>query len=258
MSDPGLQVQRADARFRTAATGIDSRHVFSFGAHYDPGLVGHGPLVVLNEETVQTGRGFDDHPHADAEILTWVLSGSLQHADSTGHRGVVVPGLAQRLSAGSGVVHAERNDAYRTDPGAPRQPVRFVQMWLRPDQPGGPPRYEQGAVDLAGLAGQWQPVASGSHPDAAVGIGTAGATLWVTRLAPGTARSLPVGPLSHLYVARGEVDLEGVGPLATGDSVAMTGDPGRRLTGRRIAEVLVWTLPAAPPATGTSAVRGRA
>ena len=106
MSDPLLQLRRADDRFRSTAAGIETAHVFSFGAHYDPEHVGHGPLVVLNEESLLAGRGFDDHPHADAEILTWVAEGSLVHADSTGHRGVVVPGLAQRLSAGSGIVGA--------------------------------------------------------------------------------------------------------------------------------------------------------
>ena len=110
------------------------------------------------------------------------------HEDSTGHRGLVTPGLAQRMSAGSGIVHAERNDAFRIDPTAPVVPVRFVQMWLRPDTPGTPPAYAAGAVDLADLApggGRWPRV---DHPDAAVGLATRGRTLWVTRLAPGVVR----------------------------------------------------------------------
>ena len=124
MSDPLLVLRRASDRFRTSVPGVETAHVFSFGRHYDPDHVGHGPLMVLNEESLQAGRGFDDHPHADAEILTWVAEGSLVHADSTGHRGVVVPGLAQRLSAGSGVVHAERNDAHAEDPTRPPAPCR--------------------------------------------------------------------------------------------------------------------------------------
>src|SRR5919107_462725 len=162
-----IEVRRAGSRFRTVTEGIDTRHSFSFGAHYDPGNVGFGPLLVHNDDRVRSGAGY---PHADAEILTWVLDGSLVHEDSTGHRGLVTPGLAQRLSAGAGVVHAERNDAYRTDPSAPAVPVRFVQMWLRPDAPGTPPAYAARAVDLGDLAGDWRPVASGDHPDAAVGL----------------------------------------------------------------------------------------
>ena len=216
--------------------------MFSFGAHYDPAQVGHGPLMVLNEETLLAGRGFDDHPHADAEILTWVVEGSLEHTDSFGHRGVVVPGLAQRMSAGSGIVHAERNAAARTDPDAPRRPVHFVQMWLRPDEPGARPSYGQGEVERSELGRDWLPVASGAHPDAAVGLGSAGSTLWVTVLVPGVARLLPTGPLAHLYVLRGSVELEAVGPMVAGDSLRITGEAALRATAATETELLLWTL----------------
>jgi redox-sensitive bicupin YhaK (pirin superfamily) len=242
VSDPLLQLRRAADRFRTSSPGIETAHLFSFGAHYDPDRVGHGPLMVLNEESLLAGRGFDDHPHADAEILTWMAEGSLVHADSTGHRGVVVPGLAQRMSAGSGVVHAERNDAHTDDPSRPPVPARFVQMWLRPDESGLPPSYGQGEVTRTALATDWVPVAAGNHSDAAVTLGTATATLWVTVLAPGVARLLPTGPLATLFVLRGSVDLEAVGLLADGDSLLVTGEAALRATAVREAEVLVWTF----------------
>jgi redox-sensitive bicupin YhaK (pirin superfamily) len=244
VSDPVLQLRRASERFRTAGGGIDTRHVFSFGAHYDPDRVGHGPLMVLNDERLLAGRGFDDHPHADAEILTWVLSGSLVHADSRGHTGVVLPGLAQRMSAGSGIVHAERNDAFRSDPSRPAEPAHFVQMWLRPDVAGSLPSYAQRELDLAELGRGWRPVASGSDPDAAVTLGCAGATLWVTVLGAGVRRELPTGPLAHLYVARGELDVERVGRLVAGDALELTGEAALAVTGRAEAEVLLWTMPA--------------
>jgi redox-sensitive bicupin YhaK (pirin superfamily) len=244
VSDPLLVLRRAADRFRTSVPGVETAHVFSFGPHYDPDHVGHGPLMVLNEESLQVGRGFDDHPHADAEILTWVAEGSLVHADSTGHRGVVVPGLAQRLSAGSGVVHAERNDAHAEDPTRPPAPARFVQMWLRPDEPGLPPSYGQGEVESAALSADWVPVAAGGHRDAAVTLGSAGSTLWVTVLATGAARLLPVGALAHLFVLRGSVDLEAVGTLEAGDSLRVSGEAALRATARTEAEVLVWTFTA--------------
>jgi redox-sensitive bicupin YhaK (pirin superfamily) len=242
VSDPVLQLRRASERFRTAGGGIDTRHVFSFGTHYDPDRVGHGPLLVLNEESLLAGRGFDDHPHADTEILTWVLAGSLVHADSRGHAGLVVRGLAQRMSAGTGIVHAERNDAFRTDPSRPPEPARFVQMWLRPDVAGSPPSYAQRELDLAELGRGWRPVASGSDPDAAVSLGSAGSTLWVTVLGAGVRRELPTGPLAHLYVARGEVDVESVGTMTPGDSLELTGEAALGVTGRVEAELLVWTM----------------
>jgi len=240
--EPGVVLRHADSRFRTEADGVRSRHVFSFGTHYDPENVGHGPLLVCNDETVLAGRGFDDHPHADAEICTWVLSGSLVHRDSAGHRGVVVPGLAQRMSAGSGIVHAERNDASPTALGRPVVPVHFVQMWLRPDVPGLPPSYQQRELDLSELPRGWRPVASGHHPDAAVQLGSRGATLWVTVLAPGVRRELPTGALAHLYLARGAAELETVGVLGAGDSVRITGEAALAVTGRTEAEVLLWTM----------------
>jgi len=244
MSDPVLELRRAEQRFRSSGRGTETRHVFSFGRHYDPDQVGHGPLMVLNDERLLPGHGFDDHPHADAEILTWVLAGSLVHTDSRGHSGVVVPGLAQRLSAGSGVVHAERNDAFRIDAARAAVPVHFVQMWLRPDVPGTPPGYALQEVDRAELGLGWTPVASGREAEAAVRLASAGSTLWVTVLAPGTVRELPTGPLAHLYVARGAVDVEAVGRLAAGDSLRVTGQAGLAVTGRGEAEVLLWTMAA--------------
>ena len=237
-----IEVHRADTRFRTRAEGADTRHSFSFGTHYDPGNVGFGPLLVHNDDRVRSGSGYPDHPHADAEILTWVLEGSLVHADSTGHRGLIVPGLAQRLSAGSGVTHAERNDAFRLDTSAPMIPVRFVQMWLRPDTPGTPPGYAARPVDLADLDTDWRPVASGDHPDAAVSVATHGATLSATRLAPGVSRLLPAGSLTHVFVATGEIEVETVGSLVEGDALRLTGDAQLRLTGVGRAEILVWTM----------------
>ena len=130
----------ARQRFRTEPTGRAPRHSFSFGAHYDPGNVGFGRLLVSNDDVVRPGPGYDRHPHADAEIVTWVLSGSLVHEDSAGHRAVVHPGLAQRMSAGRASCTPSATTPTGRRLGTSRPvPVHFVQMWLRPDQPGGPP-----------------------------------------------------------------------------------------------------------------------
>lgn len=130
-----MEIHRADERFRTASEWLDSRHSFSFGAHYDPANVGFGFLVAHNDETVAPGSGFGAHPHQDLEIVTWVLRGALAHRDSQGNSGEVHPGLAQRMSAGSGIQHSEWNDG--------SEPVHYVQMWVRPDRLDLPPSYEQ-------------------------------------------------------------------------------------------------------------------
>jgi redox-sensitive bicupin YhaK (pirin superfamily) len=239
---PTLDVRRAGSSFVTRGDGLQSRHCFSFGEHYDPDNIGHGRLLVSNDELVSSGSGFGDHPHRDAEIVTWVLSGSLVHEDSSGHRGIVYPGLAQRMTAGRGIVHAERNDAFRLDPERPAVPVHFVQSWLRPDESGAPPSYEQRELDLSDLGLAWVPVASGHDPEAAVTLGSRGSTLWATVLAPGVSRLLPTAPQVHVYLARGSVELEQAGPLHTGDSVRITGDAPLRVTASAEAELLVWAM----------------
>lgn len=234
-------MRRAVERAATRTGWLSSRHSFSFGEHYDPANVGHGRLMVNNDDVVTAGAGYDDHPHRDAEIVTWVLSGSLVHEDSFGHRGIVYPGLGQRMSAGSGIVHAERNDAFRLDASRPAEPVRFVQMWVRPDEAGTPPSYAQRELDLSDLGRDWVPVASGSHSDAGVTLGARDATFWVTQLADGANRWLPEGPYVHVYIAVGAVELEAQGRLSEGDSVRLAGAGPLRVTGRgALAEVLVW------------------
>lgn len=236
------QVRRAASRFRTDTDWLSSAHSFSFGPHYDPDDVGHGRLMVSNHEILRSGSGFDDHPHADAEIVTWMLSGSLVHTDSAGRTGVVHRGLAQRMSAGSGIVHAEVNDGYRIDPSLPSAPAEYVQMWVRPDVSGGEPSYQQAGYDEVDLTAGWVAIASGSESSALVRIG-AQATLWVTRLDTGTSRTLPTGADVHLYLARGSVELEGAAVLLAGDAVRFhRPDPVTITAAADPAEVLVWQM----------------
>lgn len=242
MAAATIDVRRSGARSRTEAEGIDTRHSFSFGLHYDPANVAFGPLLVHDDHRVRPGAGFGTHRHTDAEIVTWVLEGSLVHEDSTGHRGIVVPGLAARLSAGAGVAHAERNDDLRLDPSVPPARLRFVQTWLRPDTPGTPPAYAARPVDPVDLTSCWVPVASGDHPDAAVTLGTRSATFWATRLVPGEARPLPTGPRTHVFVAVGGVHIETVGALDAGDAVRLAGEAPLTVTGTLGSEVCVWTV----------------
>jgi quercetin 2,3-dioxygenase len=233
-----IDVRRAAERFTTRADGLASRHSFSFGAHYDPGNVGFAVLVAHNDDVVEPGHGYDTHPHRDTEIVTWVLEGSLVHEDSYGNAGVIRPGLAQRMSAGRGVLHSERND----EPGA--STTRFVQMWLRPDTSGLDPSYEQHDVSLAPGAGLLPIVSGLAGLDAAVRIHTSGAALHVARLDKGESLQLPDAPRLHLFVARGSVDLEAAGRLDEGDAARLAVDGGPTVTATDPAEVLVWQLPA--------------
>ncbi|MCF2528513.1 pirin family protein [Yinghuangia soli] len=236
-------VRRATDRFHTEAGWLDSHHSFSFSRHYDPANTHFGLLLVSNDDIVAPGTGFDTHPHRDMEIVTWVLSGSLVHQDSEGHNGVIQPGLAQRMSAGAGILHSEKND---TGAAAAPEPVHFVQMWVLPDEAGITPGYEQLDVSAELDRGGLVTVASGrpGH-DAAIRIHQKDAALHVARLAPGESAALPTAPYAHVFVAKGSVDLEGAGPLAEGDAVRITGAQGQHLTATAPAEVLVWEMHAA-------------
>ena len=131
-----ITVQQPDERFKTEIGWLDSRHSFNFGEHYSPQHQGHGLLLVNNDDRVAPASGFGTHGHRDMEIVTWVLSGTLEHRDSEGNHGVLYPGLSQRMSAGTGIRHSEMNPS-------PDTPVHFIQMWVLPDANGITPGCEQ-------------------------------------------------------------------------------------------------------------------
>ncbi|ETZ75851.1 pirin family protein, partial [Mycobacteroides abscessus MAB_082312_2272] len=164
----GIDIRHADDRARTRISWLDSRHSFSFGEHYDPHNTHHGLLLVNNDDIVLPGTGFETHPHRDMEIITWVLHGSLVHQDSEGNAGVIYPGLAQRMSAGTGILHSEKNDSWRLSGERHTDPVRFIQMWVTPDDSGIDPGYQQREIGNELLSGGLvtvPPYAAASRPD---------------------------------------------------------------------------------------------
>jgi hypothetical protein len=240
-----VDIRRSADRFTTQAGWLDSKHSFSFGGHYDHSNTHHGLLLVNNDDIVTPGMGFETHPHRDMEIVTWVLQGSLVHQDSTGHSGVIYPGLAQRMSAGAGILHSEKNDSWRLHGSEHTEPVHFVQMWVVPDVSGIQPGYEQLEIENDLLAGGLVPVASGMdrHEGAsAIRIENSHAALHAARLRPGQSVELPEAPFLHLFVPRGSVTVEGAGVLDTGDAVRFTATGGQRVTAVDAAEILVWEM----------------
>jgi len=230
----GVDIRRADTRPLTKIGWLDSHHSFSFGHHYDPTNTHHGLLLVSNDDRVAAGTGFTTHPHQDMEIVTWVLSGRLEHKDSEGNQGEIVPGLAQRMSAGTGIWHSEMNPSATDD-------VHFVQMWVVPDTERIDPGYEQSDINAELDRGGLQPIASGQDHDAAISIRQRDATLWGGRLKPGETVTVPDGRNAHLFVAAGSVELEGAGVLAEGDAARLVGAGTPKLTaGPAGAEVLIW------------------
>lgn len=246
---PHIDVHRAGDRMKTRISWLDSKHSFSFGSHYDPENTHHGLLLVNNDDIVLPGQGFDTHPHRDMEIVTWVLEGSLVHQDSLGHSGVIYPGLAQRMSAGTGIRHSEKNDSWRVEGNRPEheEPVHFVQMWVLPDEPGIEPGYQQLEIDDQLAGGGLVTVASGLRryrDRTAIAINSSHSALHVAKLTPAgqATADLPEAPYVHVFVARGAVEMEGVGRLDAGDAVRLTFSGGQRLTAPEPAEVLIWEM----------------
>lgn len=215
-------------RFGTRRPDRTTRHSFSFGEHYDPANLGFGPLVCHNDDLLLPGGGYPDHPHADLEIVTWVLDGVLLHTDPAGRTTPLTPGTVAVTSAGSGIRHAEVGD-----PAA--GPTRFLQCWVRPDEPGTPPRHT--LADPALGTGALVPVVGAG----ALPLGTAGARLDVARLRSGDTVRLPAGPRQHLFAATGAVEV-GEQQLAAGDALRILDEPGLPVTAREDAELLVWTF----------------
>jgi len=216
---------------------LQSRHTFSFGSYYDPNQMGFGPLRVINEDRVAPGQGFGKHAHQDMEILSWVLSGTLEHKDSLGTGAQIRPGELQRMTAGTGVAHSEFN-------ASNSEPVHFLQIWILPERKGLAAGYEQRAFAPAQRTDQWQLIASGKPRDGAVKIHQ-DVDLFATRLSAGhelvhdTAR----GRKLWLQVTHGELETEGQ-TLRAGDAIAWTDTPSVAIRAGSDAEALLFDMTA--------------
>jgi redox-sensitive bicupin YhaK (pirin superfamily) len=229
-----VDIRRAETRFHTDISWLDSWHSFSFGEHYDPRNTHHGLLLVHNDDVVAPGGGFGTHPHRDMEIVTWVLDGALTHRDSEGNEGTITRDVAQRMSAGTGIRHSEVN-------ASATEPVHLLQMWVPPDTNGLAPGYEQLDVSVDFKPDELFPLASGRETGSAIHINQRDATLWVARLSPGARASVPDAPFVHVFVARGGIDLDGAGSLHEGDAARLTAAGARTITATdQGTEVVVW------------------
>ena len=194
---------------------LDSYHTFSFANYYDPNHMGFRALRVINEDWVQSGKGFGTHGHRDMEIITYVLDGVLEHKDSLGNGAVITPGEVQRMSAGTGIMHSEFNPSQT-------EPVHLLQIWILPDRQGLQPSYEQRAFGLEERQGKLRLIAARDGREGAVTIHQ-DVDLYSAVLQKGDRVSYQLQPNRYgwLQVAKGEVSLNG-NALKAGDGVELS------------------------------------
>ena len=205
-----MKIRPADDRGHASHGWLDTYHSFSFADYYDPQWMGYRSLRVINDDIVMPGMGFGTHPHRDMEIITYVLSGALEHKDSMGNGRVIRPGEFQYMAAGTGVTHSEFNPSQD-------EAVHLLQIWIQPDRKGVAPRYAEKKLSSA-APGRLHLVASKTGRDGSFAIHQ-DADLWFAKFGGADRVSHRLAARRHawLHVAEGEVSVNGK-TLRAGDA----------------------------------------
>jgi redox-sensitive bicupin YhaK (pirin superfamily) len=230
-----MTIRFAEDRGHADHGWLNSHHTFSFADYHDPRFVGFRSLRVINDDRVAPGQGFGTHSHRDMEIISYVLEGALEHKDSMGTGSVIKPGDVQRMSAGSGVAHSEKN-------ASNSESVHFLQIWIQPDARGIKPSYEQKQFSVEARQGRARVVASPDGREGSISI-HADAVVYASLLNEGQTAELSLGPNRNawVHVARGRVRVNGR-ELKEGDGAALSEEPLIRLEGVSQGELLVFDL----------------
>ena len=227
-------IRKAEERGHANHGWLDTHFTFSFADYFDPQHMGFRALRVINDDTIAGGGGFSEHPHRDMEIITYVLSGALEHKDSMGNGRIIRPGEFQYMAAGTGVTHSEFNPS-------PNEPVHLLQTWILPDRKGMKPTYAEKSFAKA-APGKLHLAASKSGRDGSIPINQ-DADVFVGKLGAGDKISHALKPGRHawLHVAEGEMELNGL-PLKAGDGAALSGEISVQLAGKSAAQVILFDL----------------
>ena len=230
-----IAIRRANERGHAQHGWLESFHTFSFAGYRDPRHMGFRDLRVINEDRVQPGRGFGTHSHRDMEIVSVVLAGALEHADSLGNGSTIRPGEVQLMRAGTGVTHSEHN-------ASQRELVHFLQIWILPEREGLAPAYAQRAFPESERAGRLRLVLSPDGRDGSLPIAQ-DVTLHSALLRDGESVVHALSPGRHAWVqvARGALELNGLA-LAAGDGAALSDEPRLELRGLGLGELLLFDL----------------
>jgi len=231
-----IKIRKSNERGAVKIDWLDSKHTFSFGDYYDPQYMGFGVLRVINEDIVIAGGGFATHPHRDMEIITYILEGELEHKDSLGTGSIIRPQDAQRMSAGTGILHSEFNPQ-------PDKQVHLLQIWILPEKKGISPRYEQKDFSEKRKAGGLCLLASKNGREGSLTINQ-DADLYVIDLAKGNSYNYQIKPTRMLWVqiAKGTATLNSEA-LQQGDGAAITNETTVNFIASEKTEILLFDLP---------------
>jgi redox-sensitive bicupin YhaK (pirin superfamily) len=232
-----MNVRRASERGHFKNDWLNSRHTFSFGEYYDPAHMGVSLLRVINDDQVAPGAGFATHPHRNMEIVSYVLSGALEHRDSMGNGSVIRPGDVQRMSAGSGVTHSEFNPSKD-------EPTHFLQIWLLPEKLNIEPGYEQKHFAPESRRDTLKLLVSPDGRNGSISANT-DVLAYGSVLQDGdrVAYSATEGRMVYLHVASGSVEVNGKA-LNAGDGASLPGETPMEIRSADMGEVLLFDLPA--------------
>jgi quercetin 2,3-dioxygenase len=197
-------LHKADTRGHANHGWLNSYHSFSFANYYNPDRMHFGVLRVLNDDTVEAGRGFGTHPHDNMEIISIPLEGDLEHKDSMGNTTVIRNGDVQVMSAGTGIYHSEYNKN-------PEQLVKFLQIWVFPNKRGVTPRYDQITLKAEDRKNKFQQILSPSADDEGVWIHQ-DAWFHLADFEKGTAQDYTIkrtGNGVYAFVLKGDVSING-------------------------------------------------
>jgi len=211
------QLRKSNERGLANHGWLKSRHTFSFAEYYDPNYMGFHSLRVINEDRIEKGTGFGSHPHRDMEIISYVVSGALEHKDSMGTKTIIRPGEVQRMTAGSGVVHSEYN-------ANPEGDTHFFQIWIQPKERGGGPGYGQKSFEKELSEKPLVLVISQEGRDGSISI-KQDADMHLSRLQPEQSFEFSLRPTrgAWLQLIKGRASIDGKEvqtALGTGDALS--------------------------------------
>jgi quercetin 2,3-dioxygenase len=230
-----LLIRRDADIYRADGDWFSARWHFSFDRYRDPENMGWGPLRVFNDDRLIPGAVWPLHPHRDIEGITYVVEGTFQHEDNVGNGGILPAGSVQRMTLGSGAWHSEQN-------ASQDEPMRFIQMWILPQEPGLAPEVEQKVYSTEDRTGRLLQVLS-PHGGDAVTVHQ-DASVFVARLQPGTGVShkLGAGRGGYLYAIEGVLEAAGE-RLSTGDAAKIHDEDSLDLRAVELTELLLVDVP---------------